>query len=195
MEQLKNIIGILAVVLVFVGYVPYLRDVIAGKTIPHLYSWSLWTLVTAIAGALQLSGNAGMGAYVTLAAGFMCLVVTLLSLAKKGKRDITTLDTFFFILALISLGFWLIAKQPVLSTILTTLTDLLGFIPTIRKSWNKPYTETLSMYSLNTFRFALATFSLQHYSIITALYPITWCIANGAFAVMLVMRRKQVKES
>ncbi len=191
MQELKNIVGVLAVLLVFVGYVPYLRDVLKGKTIPHIYSWLLWGVVTSIAFALQLSGGAGIGAFVTLAAALMCGVVVFLSFQHKGKRDIKPVDTVFFILAFISLALWLVAKQPILSAILTTTTDLLGFAPTIRKSWNKPFTETLSLYALNTFRFALATFALQQYSIVTALYPICWCLGNGLFAGMLVLRRRQ----
>jgi hypothetical protein len=192
MSELKNIIGIVAVILTFVGYVPYIRDIIKGKTEPHLYSWVLWAVVTGIAFALQISGNAGSGALVTAAAALMCLAVIALSLIKKSKKDITKTDSLFFALAFVSLAFWLIAKQPVISAILTTSTDLLGFIPTIRKSWNRPYTETTSFYFMNSVRFVLAVIALQNYSILTALYPISWLITNSAFALMLAIRRKQV---
>lgn len=195
LADIKNVIGVIAVLLVFIGYVPYLQDIVNGKTVPHIYSWFLWGFVTTIAFALQISGGAGLGAFVTLAAAIMCIVVILLSLAKKSKRDITFLDTFFLLLAFISLIIWLFAKQPVLSTILTTLTDLLGFLPTIRKSWKNPFSETLSFYNLNTVRFGLATLALQQYSIVTALYPITWCVANGLFAGILLFRRKQMSLS
>lgn len=194
MTDIKNIVGVSAVVLVFIGYIPYLRDLIKGKTVPHVYSWFLWGFVTAIVFALQIANGAGIGAFVTLAAALMCVVVIAFSFVKhKGKMDITWIDTVFLILAFISLGAWLIAKQPIISAILATITDLLGFVPTIRKSWNKPFTETLSLYSLNTFRFALAAISLQYYSITTTLYPVSWFIANGLFALMLMYRRKAVK--
>lgn len=192
--EIKNIIGIVAVILVFIGYIPYIRDILKGKTIPHIYSWFLWGFVTSIAFALQISDNAGIGSFVTLAAVLMCVVVIILSfILHRSKFDITKLDSLFLVLAFISLGTWLIAKQPVFSAVLATTTDLLGFAPTIRKSWNKPHSETLSLYALNTFRFGLAVFALQHYSLITALYPISWCIASGLFALMLIQRRKALK--
>lgn len=194
--EMKNIIGVIAVMLVFIGYIPYFRDMIKGQTVPHIYSWILWGVVTTIVFALQLSGKAGMGAFVTLSAALMCVFVVGLSLVRhKGKRDITTSDTIFLILAFISLGVWLIAKQPILSAVLATTTDLLGFIPTVRKSWYKPFSETLSMNVLNTFRFGLAIIALQQYSLITALYPVSWVIANGLFAIMLIVRRKQVPQT
>ncbi len=195
MQEVKNIIGIIAVILVFIGYIPYLRDVIKGKTIPHIYSWFLWGFVSTIAFALQISDNAGIGAFVTLAAAIMCTLVAVLSFKHKGKWDITLIDTLFLLLAFISLGIWLFAKQPVVSIILTTTTDILGFVPTVRKSWNRPYSETLSLYSLNTFRFGLAIIAIQNYSIITTLYPIVWLLANGLFALMLILRRSSLHEN
>ncbi len=190
---MKELIGIIAVVLTFVGYVPYIRDTIKGKTKPHIYTWFVWGLVTAIAFGLQLSDQAGAGAYVTLAAALVCFVIFFFGLKQdKAERDITTSDTVFLIFSLIALLLWLFAKQPVLSVILLSVLDMLGFVPTIRKSWMKPQQETLSSYATNTFRFGLAIFALENYTLITALYPITWIIANGLFAVFLVVRRKQL---
>ena len=192
MYQIKTLLGLVATALVFIGYIPYLRDIVKGKTKPHVYSWFLWSFVTLIAFALQISGGAGTGAFVTLAAAVMCIAVIVLGFIHKSQVKIVWVDTLFLILAVVALLLWLVAKQPVLSAILTTLIDLLGFAPTVRKSWNNPHSETLSFYWLNTFRFGLALIALQNYSIITALYPITWLTANGLFALMLVLRRKQV---
>ena len=190
---MKELIGIVAVVLTFTGYVPYLRDTIKQKTKPHIYTWFVWGFVTALAFALQIQAHAGTGAFVTLAAAIVCLFIFLLGLKHpKAERNITTADTVFLIAALAALGLWVLAKQPVVSIILLSTIDMLGFIPTIRKSWRKPHEETLSSYATNTFRFALAIIALQHYTIVTALYPITWIIANGIFSIFLVVRRKQL---
>lgn len=192
MFGIKNLLGFVATFLVFVGYVPYLRDIIQGKTKPHIYSWFLWSFVTFIAFALQVSGGAGSGAFVTLAAAIMCLAVIALGFIYKSRVEIVKIDTVFLILAIIALGLWLLAKQPILSAILTTLVDLFGFAPTVRKSWNKPYSETLSFYYLNSFRFGLAVIALQKYSVITAFYPVSWLVANSLFALMLNVRRRKI---
>lgn len=195
MIEYKQLLGTIAVILTFFGYIPYIRDILKNKTTPHMYSWFLWGFVTTLAFALQIADNAGPGAYVTLAAAFLCGVVLVLSIVRKSGRDIKPIDGVFIALAFLSLGLWLIAKQPVLSAILTTTTDLLGFMPTIRKSWNKPWSETLSFYWANTFRFGLAMFALDRYTTMTALYPLAWLLANGLFAAMLMVRRKFVKVS
>jgi hypothetical protein len=126
-----------------------------------------------------------------LAAGIVCIVIFAISL-RKGNRDITRTDTAFFISALMATAIWVFTNQPLISVILLSTIDILGFLPTIRKSWNKPHTETLFSYVLNTFRFGLAIYALQNYTIITSLYPVTWILANGLFSVMLIIRRKQL---
>lgn len=192
MPEIQLILGVVGFFLTFVGYVPYIRDILKGKTRPHIYSWFLWGFVTVIAFALQMSDKAGAGALVTLAAALMCLVVFLLGLFAHGLKDIARIDTVFLALAFFALLLWLFAKQPIISSILTTTIDMLGFLPTIRKSWKNPYSETISFYFLNTLRFSLSLLALQRFTLLTASYPVAWLLGNGLFAVMLLMRRKQL---
>ncbi len=191
MEELKYTIGILAVFLTFIGYVPYIRDTIKGKTKPHAYSWFLWSASTGIVFALQVSDGAGIGALITIAAVLIAGFIFVLSL-RAGKQDITRSDTIFFILSLIALVIWLFAKQPVISVILLSVAELLAFIPTIRKSWNNPHSETLSSYLINISRFTMGIYALQNYSIITTFYPVSQLLANGVFSISLMVRRRQL---
>ena len=176
MPEIKTIISLFAVLLSIVGYIPYLRDTVKGKTKPHVYSWFIWTLLTGIVYGLQVGSGAGVGSWVTLAVTIIGFVVFLFGM-YNGEKDITATDSVFFILSLVALFLWLIAKQPILSVILVSLIDMLGFAPTIRKSWNKPYSETLFTYELGAFRHGLSFFALQNYNIVTWLYPITWALA------------------
>lgn len=188
----KTILGFIAIVLTFAGYIPYFKDIVKGKTKPHLYSWFLWFFVTTIIFALQYTGGAGIGSFVTLTVALMCAVVIGLSLKYGVNRDVKPVDAIFIVLAFVALGLWLIAKQPVLSTILSTAIDLFGFAPTIRKSWNHPHTETLSFYTITSLRFAITILALSQYTIVTALYPVAWLFGNGLFAIMLFIRRRQI---
>jgi hypothetical protein len=193
MYDIKIIVGLITVILTFVGYVPYLRDTVKGKTKPHVYSWFIWGFITLLIFTLQFSGQAGAGSFTTFAAGLICLVIFAFAF-RNGNKDITRMDTVFFILAILATVIWIFAKQPVISVVLLSAIDMLGFVPTIRKSWNKPYSETLFTYALNTFRFVLTIYALQVYTIVTSLYPITWVIANGSFSVMLIIRRRYVSK-
>ena len=191
MSSVKDIIGIIAVLLTFTGYVPYIRDTIKGKTTPHIYTWFIWGFVTAIAFGLQITHHAGPGAFTTLAAAIVCLFICGVGI-RQGSKNVTKSDSIFFVLSLLTLVLWLLVKQPVAAVILASTIDMLGFVPTIRKSYHKPYEETLISYQTNTLRFCLALLALSHYTIITMLYPVSWVLANGLFSVYLVARRKTV---
>lgn len=188
---MKDIISVIAVVLTFVGYVPYIMDTIKGKTKPHIYSWFLWAFVTFIVFALQVFGKAGVGAFVTLATALLCLTIFLLGM-REGQKDITKFDTATFLVSLIAIGIWVFAKQPVVSVILITTINTLANLPTIRKSWKKPYSETLLTWMLGGVRNFLGIVALENYSVLTWLYPVSSLLVNVLFSSMLIIRRKQI---
>ncbi|HYC34133.1 MAG TPA: hypothetical protein VEC13_00195, partial [Candidatus Paceibacterota bacterium] len=142
MSDIKTIIGIISVVLVFIAYIPYIRNIFKGTTKPHMYSWLLWGILSFIIYAMQVSAGAGPGSWITLCIGLVVLYVFILSI-KRGTKDVKPIDLVFLIIGLLTIPLWLLAEQPVLSMIIVTAIDLIGFLPTIRKSWNDPYSETL----------------------------------------------------
>lgn len=190
--EIKTLIGVITVILGILGYIPYLIDVIKGKTRPHIYTWLVWGLITVIIFALQISDHAGPGAWVTLVAGTLSLCIFVLGL-RQGDKDITRSDTLFFAAALFALGLWLLADRPLVAMLLLITVGMLGFIPTIRKSWNKPHTETISTYAINSSRHLLSVFALANFSLLTSLFPIAWGIANGLFVTLLLFRRHLTK--
>ncbi len=189
---MKQIISSIAVILTFAAYVPYYRDILKGKTKPHIYSWSLWGLLTVLLVILQIRGGAGPAIWVTASAGLLCFGVVFLSL-KNGNKNITTSDTITAILSLVAIGFWLIADQPVLSIILVIIADGLAFIPTVRKSWLDPHSETLSLYITNALRFFLALAAVERYTFLSTSWIVFWAIGNAMFSLMLIQRRRQLQ--
>lgn len=187
----KAVIGIIAVILTFLGYSPYFRDIFRGTTKPHVFSWFIWIVSTGTIYLLQAASGGGPGSWVTLSLTIIMAAIFILSF-KNGSKDIKPIDFVFLLLAFVGIGLWLIIEQPILSIILLTTVDIAGFAPTIRKSWNDPYSETLSFYIITTFRHGLSIFALEHHTIITALYPAAWVIANALFAVILIVRRRHL---
>jgi hypothetical protein len=99
----------------------------------------------------------------------------------------------FLALALFAMVVWLVAKQPVVSITLLVGADVLGVGPSIRKAWHKPGEETLSTWSINALRHALAIVALQQYSFITLLNPVAWVLGDTLFSLMLINRRRVLK--
>jgi hypothetical protein len=190
--EIKQVVSVVAVALTFVAYIPYYRDIIVGKIHPHIYTWSIWGLITSLLVILQVRGGAGSAVWVTASAGLLCIGVAVLSI-KNGKKNITVTDTIVAILALIAIVFWLVVKQPELATIMVITADMLGFMPTIRKTWHKPHSESIALYSTNAFRFILAFIAIESYTFLSTAWIVAWIIGNGGFAIMLLIRRKQIK--
>ncbi len=191
----KALIGVITIILTAVAYVPYIRDIFKGKTTPHAFTWFVGAFGTSIIYALQVSKGAGVGSWVTLAVALVSWFIFILALRGGWKsQDITKSDAVFLIASFIALYFWLVVDKPILSAVLIVTVDVCGFIPTIRKSWNKPYSETLFSYQLHTVRHGLSIFALEQFNVVTWLYPVAWTLLNGFFTGFLVIRRRRISE-
>ena len=67
---------------------------------------------------------------------------------KYGEKSITTSDTISFILALFTVGLYILVDDSTYSMIFVLIILTLAFYPTIRKSYHKPSEETMIMYVL-----------------------------------------------
>ena len=190
--EYKLIAGIVATILIFVAYIPYTLDTIKGKTRPHVFSFFLWSLLSYIVFAMQLQSGGGAGSWLTFLVGLIVTILFVLGL-KNGRRDIRSVDYIFLILTLLAIPLWLVAEQPVLSIILLSVIDMMAFVPTIRKSWVDPWSETLSMYLISGFRHALAIVALAEINIVTSLFLVVWTAANFLFVGMLIFRRQKLE--
>jgi hypothetical protein len=52
----------------------------------------------------------------------------------------------------------------------------------------------LSIYAIGVLRHALSIVALSRYTIVTALFPVTWVMANLLFSIVLIVRRRQVAD-
>lgn len=183
--------GFLTVAMSGVSYVFYIREIFAGKTHPHAFSWLIWALVAAVVFLAQVTEGAGTGAWVTGFTMVICSVIALLAL-RRGEKRITLTDWISFLGALAAIPVWQMTADPFYAVLLVVLIDALGFYPTFRKSWRRPEEETLIAYALNGFAFSLSLFALHHLNWTTALYPAFVAVANGVFVIMVMARKRAI---
>lgn len=184
-------LGILAVIIGFIGYVPYFRTIFNGKTKPHAFTWLVWGVLTGIAFVGQVAGDGGAGAWVTGFTAFISFTIFALALVK-GKKDFPPADWLCLCGCVAALALWAVTDNPLSAIILITIIDALAFAPTFRKSYSKPYSEPAFTYALSGLKFLIALFALQEVSMVTVLYPASLVIANGAFVLLLVIQRKRL---
>jgi hypothetical protein len=190
----QYILGLAAVIIGAYSYIPYLIGMKAGRVKPHVFTWFIWGLVTIIAYVAQASDMAGPGSWVMLFTGIVCFFIAACAL-KVGEKQIVRSDWVCFFLALSAIPLWMLTNSPLLSVILICIIDLIGFIPTFRKSWSKPWDEDWQVYLICAAKFAVSLFAINNISLITTLYPIVLVVLNGGFFVMLMIRRNALSRA
>ncbi len=185
---MKEFIGLVAVVLAFVGLIPYIIDIFRNKTKPHIFTWIVWAMVTFLAFIAQWQKGAGAGSWTTGVTGILTIFIALISL-KKGSRDITTSDVVIFVTALLAMIPWLLTKDPTISVVLLTVIDALAFIPTFRKTMKDPTSETFSSYVIHAVRHSLSIVALSNYNLATYLYPGVVALCNVVVVVIIARYR------
>ena len=186
----KEIIGIIAIAITIIAYIPYIRSIMNGKTKPHVFSWVIWGLVTFIVFLAQIDDGGGIGAWSIGVSGVFSIYVAVLAFIKKSDITISKIDWSFFIVAIISVLLWPITSDPLYSVLLLTTIDVCGFAPTFRKSYALPFSEPLLFFVIMTARNIISAIALENYSITTMFFPIVTGIAGLIFILMVVYRRR-----
>lgn len=187
--DIKVVLGFIAALLAFGSAYLYIIDIFRGNTKPHTYTWLIWTIVTLIAFLGQWVSGAGAGSWPTAVSAAVCIFVLVLSL-KYGTTDITNFDTVCLALSLLSIIPWALTNNILLSVILASFTDVIGFLPTMRKTWHAPESESLGSMYFDAVKHGLSIASLQSYSVITWLYPASILGAKFAIIGEILYRRR-----
>jgi hypothetical protein len=137
---LKDVFGLLSVVLSVVSYVPYARSIFVANTKPHAFTWLVWGAVMAIAFVAQLYDKAGAGSWATGLSAAFCLGIGVVAVFR-GEKHITIGDWIALLVTLIAIPLWVVTSDPLWSVLLVTGIDAVAYYPTFRKSYAKPDEE------------------------------------------------------
>ena len=191
---MKEILAVVAAGMAFVGNISYLKDVFKERVHPHPYTWFIWSIVSLVTFFGQWQKGAGIGALPTGIAETFTIIIFLFSLKHLFGEKVwhfRTVDHFFFVVALLGLIPWMLTKDPTISVIIVVSIDLIAFVPTLRKTYFNPSTETSLLYSMNVARHILTLFSIQTYNIATTLHSVVMIITNSFMTYFLTKNRKK----
>lgn len=191
MNTFKIIFAVLAVLVNTYAFYPYLRDIFSKQTKPHTYTWLIWTITqgTAVAGLWYGHGNLGS---IELAIGtFFVFFIFLLSLFR-GTKNITYSDTIILIISLLAVFVWWKLNNPILAVFMVTGIDIFGTIPTIRKSWIDPHSETMISWGLFSLANFLSILALGSYNLLTVTYLSAITILDLIVFMVCFYRRKKI---
>src|SRR3989338_6706178 len=72
-------LGILGGIVYNIGYIPYVLQILKGKTRPNLLSWVGWFFLLVIGSSAQLAGGATWSVALPIAAAIGCGITTLVA--------------------------------------------------------------------------------------------------------------------
>lgn len=189
---MKDLFGILGALFLLCSSIPYIIALWKKRARPHAFSWILWALINGIVCAAQVSEGAGAGAW---AAGVTAVVNSGIAIHAllHSKIPFTRSDWAVFVSALAAIPLWIATHDPLWSVVWLCIIDTVGFIPTIRKSWNLPHSEVAMTFVLGLFGFTCSIIAMTNYNLTNLLYPCLVLATNTLFIGMLLYRRRVVK--
>lgn len=190
MEMFKPYFGVIAICLGLSAYIIYISGTLKNKIKPHAFSWLLWTLTTAVVYIAQVTKGGGAGSWSTGFTCTVCLAIGIISLFKYDKAY-TLSDMLFIGVALLALLPWFFTKDPTASIVLIASIDVLGYGPTLRKSYYYPDEEKAISFGLNSIKHLFSLLALGNYIVATWIYPASQIFMNGLVVVLILIRRKQ----
>jgi hypothetical protein len=184
-------LGVLAALLGIVGTVPYVRDTLRRATRPHRGAWLIWSVLAVVATLSQRADGASWSLVMCVTQVVMDCLVLLLAI-RLGTGGVGRADGALLALAGAGVAGWALAGDPVVATACVIAADALAFVLMLPKSWYDPASETLSTFAIASLGGALAAAAVAEPSPGLLAYPIYFCVANGAVALILSRRRRVV---
>ncbi len=173
------------------GFLPYFRDIFSRKTKPHAYTWLIWAITQGTAVAGLWYGGGGWGALTLTMGTVLVFFVFLLSL-KLGTRNVTKVDTTILIAALLAIVVWWQLRNPLLAVIMVSVIDVIGYFPSLRKTFAEPWTETPVSWLMFALTNILSMLALSEYNFLTLAYLVAITAANICLLTICLVRRRVV---
>jgi hypothetical protein len=189
----KQFFGLLGAILAIAAHIPYIISIARGKTKPHVFSWTIWALVGIIAAAAQYADGAGPGMWVSATSGVTSVGIAIFALFRRADVEINRTDWVAFALALAAIPLWRITHQPLAAALMATFANLMAFAVTMRKIWARPQTENVLSYHLHASKFAAGLMGMEAYTAATVIYPVIFLLANFLTGMLIVWRKKRLR--
>ena len=192
--EYHTLLGLVAVAIGIIGYIPYYRDIFRGTTKPHPFTWVGICILNGITFVAQVITGGGPGAWVTGITTFATLGIALLAF-PKGEKKITLFDWICFVGALAGIILWKLTSDPLWAVVIVTVADLFVLAPTYRKGYLRPNEETATLYGMSVLKYGISIFALTTISVTTVLFPVAITLFNLGMVVLLLVRRRVLSSS
>jgi len=189
---MRQILSTAGALILFLSGLPYIIDIIKGKTHPNLVTWITWTLLNVINAVAAASTGAISTAILAASAGLTTAIIVTMGF-KHGVKRYTRFDIICQALALVGIVIWRLTASPDLAIAIALSVELIAAFPTWRHAWVSPHAETWEGFGISIPAGLLTIASLTNFTFVTLAYPIV-LVGNCAVIVSIILgRRRQLK--
>jgi hypothetical protein len=198
MLTLDAILILLATLISIAGYLPYISGIIKGKSKPNRATWLIWSILGTVLcfTSFEVSNHDWMVICVPIVYMVGPTMVALLSF-WYGEGGTSKFDVICFLFAFIGLGLWLILDMVVLALWLSIIIDGIGALPTIKKSYLDPKSESMigwiAFSVANAINFAVLFHRFDGTeSVHTLVYPL-YLFSISVIILMVMLKPNKIK--
>ncbi len=190
--NIKNVFVVIAIVLAIASIAVYLRDMRRGNTMPHPYTWLIWSITQGTASVAMWYGDSGW-VFAGYAICTIFVFVVFLATIGSGYKAITMTDSAILGAAFLAIVVWWQLKQPFLSVLMVSAIDVSGYYYTYKKLYYQPWSETLLTWIGFVVSGVVSILAIEHYNRLTLTYIVAINVANLGVIAICVYRRRFIK--
>lgn len=179
----------LAAFLSLMGAYGYVRDTVRGVTSPNRVTWGLWGVEGILGFAVEIQQHVGLASVMTLMLGFVpCVVVAVSFKNPHSVWRIGKFDVFCGLVSLAGLVFWFFINEPTVALISFVAADQIAALPTLRKSWIAPQTESPRVFFMGFLNCGITLLTLKHLTTGGVLFPGCILVTDLILGILIVTR-------
>lgn len=190
--EISRILLSLAVVSNVTAYAIYLRGIFKNTVKPHAFTFLVWSLILSINFLIQIFSGVGIGS-ILLATNLLGCGIVFICCIAKGYDEHDNIDIACLVLGILAIILWVITKTPLYAAILSCVIDVLAFTPSFRKSFRKPGEDSAVTFFVSGFEYLFSIPAYKVFSFLVLLYPVCVLSLDFGYAIMIVIRRMQMK--
>lgn len=188
MTDLKAFLGLTAAIVSIFCYIPYIITTIKGTTRPNIATWLTWMILSIVVTASSFAAGAFNTLWVPLCGVLGQGSIAFLAI-NRGKSNWSKFDLVCLFFVGLGLGFWWHFNSPMIALIMTLTVDLIGVLPTFKKSYQEPQSENLLTWVLYLLSSLLLIFSVESWTLAIGLFPIYLFSVNFVIVLLLVREK------
>ncbi len=168
------------------GTLMYAWNTFKGLTQPNRVSWVLWTIAPMLAVASELRSGADWQWVTTFVIGLGPAVVVLASFANHGA--VWRLGPFDLACGAASVGglvLWILTSNDTLALCAFIAADALAALPTVRKAWRQPGTESAWAFGPSLISCLLTLATVTAWTLANVGFVCWICLLDGLLLVLI----------